>query len=227
MVAEHDGGAVELWEDSPHRFDDDCPRTEAIIDSLFPGNPLICVAPVFNEYETGPRESFRGRLANFQFIVPSAMSKLTGITQEGKESARCLDNTGPRQYLVVEQDSGTADEQAAVIMHLAERHHWCLSFAAAASLFIRGSHAADSPTILSCDSFAMPWRWERTERYGPVASWFACPTAPAGGEMERQHGRTCCIGILASSRRYRHDWQQPLGPEHYRRARPEQRQAAG
>jgi hypothetical protein len=121
VIASYDGGAVELWERSPIRFDDDEPQTENIVDTLFPGNPLICAAPIFNQYETAPRQSFRGRLAEFQFIVPSPMSKLTGITQEGKESVRCLDNTGPRQYLIVEQDAGTADEQAAVIMHLAER----------------------------------------------------------------------------------------------------------
>jgi hypothetical protein len=49
------------------------------------------------------------------------MTALTGLNQEGKTSARCLDNTGPRRFLVVEQDSGTADEQAAIIMHLAEQ----------------------------------------------------------------------------------------------------------
>jgi hypothetical protein len=121
VIAQHDGGAVELWEQSPVRLDDDSPITEAIIDTLFPGDPLICVAPVFNVYETAPRESFRGRLSKMQFIVPNAMSKLTGLTQDGEESARCLDNTGPRQYLIVEQDSGTMDEQAGVIMHLAKK----------------------------------------------------------------------------------------------------------
>jgi hypothetical protein len=49
------------------------------------------------------------------------MTKESGLNQEGKPSARCLDNTGRRQYLVVEQDDGTADEQAGVIMHLADR----------------------------------------------------------------------------------------------------------
>ena len=121
IVAACPADVAELWEQSPYRFDDDEPLTESIIDRLFPGNPLICAAPIFNEYETAPRESFRGRLAEFQFIVPSAMSKAVGLTQEGNESARCLDNTGPRQYIIVEQDSGTANEQAAVIMHLAER----------------------------------------------------------------------------------------------------------
>ena len=121
IVAAYPADVAELWEQSPYRFADDEPLTESIIDWLFPGNPLICAAPIFNKYETAPRESFRGRLAEFQFIVPSAMSKPLGLTQEGKESARCLDNTGPRQHVIVEQDSGTADEQAAVIMHLAER----------------------------------------------------------------------------------------------------------
>lgn len=49
------------------------------------------------------------------------MSATTGLTQEGRPSARCLGNTGPRQFLVVEQDSGTPDEQAAILLHLAER----------------------------------------------------------------------------------------------------------
>ncbi len=56
-----------------------------------------------------------------QFIVPSPMSAETGLTQDGRQSSRCLQNTGPRQYLVVEQDTGTADEQAAILLYLAER----------------------------------------------------------------------------------------------------------
>ena len=58
-------------------------------------------------------------MAALQFIVPSAMSAETGLTQEGKESARCLVNTGPRRYLVIEQDIGTRDEQVAILAHLA------------------------------------------------------------------------------------------------------------
>jgi hypothetical protein len=48
------------------------------------------------------------------------MTKRTGLTQEGKESAHALSITGPRRFLVVEQDHGTIDEQAAVLLHLAE-----------------------------------------------------------------------------------------------------------
>src|SRR5262249_53963022 len=43
-------------------------------------------------------------LRNQTFIVPSPMSKIQGINQEGKQSWRCLDNTGERFYLVIECD---------------------------------------------------------------------------------------------------------------------------
>ena len=55
-----------------------------------------------------------------QFIVPSPMTSRTGRTQEGKVSEHTLENTGPRRYLVVEQDQGTIDEQASVLIYLAK-----------------------------------------------------------------------------------------------------------
>ncbi len=54
-------------------------------------------------------------------IVPSPMSARTGRTQDGRVSEHTLDNTGPRRFLIIEQDSGDADEQAAVLLHLAQR----------------------------------------------------------------------------------------------------------
>lgn len=112
---------VDLWERSPYRLTDDGPDAEEIIDLLFPGDPLLCCAATSATAHTAPREYWRGKLADLQFIVPSPMSAETGLTQDGRISARCLTNTGPRKYLVVEQDSGTADEQAAILLHLAER----------------------------------------------------------------------------------------------------------
>ena len=49
------------------------------------------------------------------------MTAVTGRTQDGKESEHTLENTGPRRFLVIEQDQGTIDEQAAILLHLAER----------------------------------------------------------------------------------------------------------
>lgn len=47
------------------------------------------------------------------------MSSNTGKTKEGKVSVRCLDNVGPRRFLVVEFDNGDLDSQAARLWHLA------------------------------------------------------------------------------------------------------------
>lgn len=119
--AASDIGAAELWELSPHRLLDDGPDAEALVDALYPAGSLLCVAGKLTQATTAPREQWRGKLAGLQFIVPSPMSAMRGLTQAGKSSARCLDNTGPRRFLVVEQDTGTPDEQARILLHLAER----------------------------------------------------------------------------------------------------------
>jgi hypothetical protein len=113
------GGLVDIWEASQVRLEDNDPRTEEIIDQVFPGNPLLCVGQSNADFATKPREEWRGQLSKMQLIVPSPMTARTGITQEGKESEHCLANTGRRRFLVIEQDSGTADDQAAILLHLA------------------------------------------------------------------------------------------------------------
>jgi hypothetical protein len=113
-------GLVDLWEASPIRWDDGDPHTEEIVDALFPGNPLLCVGQSSHQFATRPREDFRGKLASQQLIVPSPMFSRTGRTQTGKVSEHTLENTGDRRFLVIEQDSGTADEQAAILLHLAQ-----------------------------------------------------------------------------------------------------------
>ena len=115
------GGLADLWEHSPIRFEDAEPHTEEIIDRLFPGNPLLCCGASNSNFATRPREDWRGSLSGLQLIVPSPMSALTGKTKDGRTSAHALDNTGPRRFLVVEQDNGTADEQAGVLFHLASK----------------------------------------------------------------------------------------------------------
>ena len=112
---------IDLWERSPYRLTDDGPTAEQLIDLLFPGDPLLCCGSKLPTARTAPRSQWRGVLSSLQFIVPSPMSAMTGLTQDGKQSRRCLNNTGPRRYLVVEQDGGTPDEQAAILLHLAER----------------------------------------------------------------------------------------------------------
>ena len=114
-------GLADLWEASPRRLEDSESHSEEIIDRMFPGNPLLCVGQSMREFTTASREELRGKLAELALIVPSPMTARTGITQEGKESAHTLEATGPRRFLVVEQDTGTTDEQSAILLHLAER----------------------------------------------------------------------------------------------------------
>ena len=83
-----------------------------------PGDPLVCIG-------TSPAKCGTMRLSEIKrrykvgahaLIVPSPMSALSGTNQEGKNSVRCLDNTGTRRFLVTEFDSGTLDEHASLIL---------------------------------------------------------------------------------------------------------------
>jgi hypothetical protein len=108
-----------LWKLSQPRFEDDTAHTEAIIDRLFPGNPLLCCGKSSSIFDTKPREAWRGQMSGLALIVPSPMSAITGLTKDGRESKHTLDNTGPRRFLICEFDTGTADDHAALLIHLA------------------------------------------------------------------------------------------------------------
>jgi len=114
-----DGGALaDLWEISPWRIDDNTRQADFIIERLFPGNPLLCCGKSSQEFDTRRRDAWGGRLSGLQFIVPSPMTAVEGVTKEGKPSRHTLSNTGPRRFLIVEFDNGTTDEHAALLLHL-------------------------------------------------------------------------------------------------------------
>lgn len=122
VLAASDGfGLVDLWEISPIRFEDNGSHVEAIIDALFLADSLLCCAESSAKFATRERTKWRGKLAQMQLIVPSPMLARTGRTQTGRESAHALANTAPRRFLVIEMDTGTIDEQAAILVHLAKR----------------------------------------------------------------------------------------------------------
>jgi hypothetical protein len=114
-------GLYDLWAMSPRALDDDESRTERIIDVLFPGDPLLCCGKSNSNFATSTRSEWRGKLSALQLIVPSPMTSVHGTTKEGRKSQHTLSNTGLRRFLVIEQDAGLPDEQAAVLVHLAER----------------------------------------------------------------------------------------------------------
>jgi hypothetical protein len=116
----HDGrGVVDLWEQSPVRIEDNESHTEELIDALFPGDPLLCCGKSRSHFDTKPRNEWRGQLNKISLIVPSPMTAQEGLTQEGKQSPHALSITGPRRFLVVEFDSGSTDQHAALLLHLA------------------------------------------------------------------------------------------------------------
>jgi hypothetical protein len=113
------GGLADLWELSPVRLEDNESHTEAIIDRLFLPESLLCCGKSSREFDTKPREAWRGELAGLQLIVPSPMSAATGLTKDGRESKHSLASTGPRHFLICEFDTGTTDDHAALLIHLA------------------------------------------------------------------------------------------------------------
>jgi hypothetical protein len=89
------------------------------VSAMIGQGALVCIGQGVAKFETLPLEEVRTQLHLWEFIVPNAMSALEGKRKsDGELSAHTLDNTGPRQNIVVEFDDGaTPDEQAA-------RHIW-------------------------------------------------------------------------------------------------------
>jgi hypothetical protein len=114
-------GLADLWEVSPLRFEDNDSHTEEIVDALFPCDPLLCCGKSSSEFATRTREEWRGQLGEQQLIVPSPMTARVGHTQSGKLSGHTLEKPGPRRFLIIEQDTGAIDDQAAILLHLAGR----------------------------------------------------------------------------------------------------------
>ena len=120
-------GVADLWELSPVRLPE-APATREILAGLFPAGCLVCAGGDKDMAKTTPLASLLAfkDISLLQFIVPSPMRAAWGRNKDGERSARCLDNTGPRRFVVVEGDmlGGEPipkDTQAAVLLHLAER----------------------------------------------------------------------------------------------------------
>jgi hypothetical protein len=115
-------GIADLWECSPYSLDASEPQTNRVVAALFPSECLLCAGLDNRIAITAPlSEWLGGDMAQLQFVVPSPMTAISGTNKSGRDSARCLDNTGPRRFLVVECDQGTINEQAAVLRWLAEK----------------------------------------------------------------------------------------------------------
>ncbi len=115
-----------LGKDYKLEFSTDRPPAREIIDALYPGNPLLCVGSSVYEYVTVYKSHLLNQADTQQFIVPNPMSRPTGTTVDGKQSAKSNDNTGPRIYIVIEFDTTPLLQQPPLIAWLARR--WAAEF---------------------------------------------------------------------------------------------------
>jgi hypothetical protein len=104
-------------------------RGKKVLKYLFGGDPLICAGVNQYDFDTRPLSKFED-LKKRMFLTPSPMSALKGLKASSKNkakeeltsedySAHTKDNTGEREYLIVEFDTGeTLDQQARKISYL-------------------------------------------------------------------------------------------------------------
>ncbi len=93
------------------------------IKLLYAPTNLVCVAMSSDSFITLPRDTIADadNVGDVEYINPSPMVAPFGKTQEGKISAHCLDNTGPKIYQVIEFDFGPPHEHTAILWHLGSR----------------------------------------------------------------------------------------------------------
>jgi hypothetical protein len=89
-----------------------------LLPALFDWDELVCAGYGQWQGRTATLQEIHPHASAFQFVVPSPMTARAGVNQEGETAFRCLANTGPRRFLVVEGDSATKEEQARILTHL-------------------------------------------------------------------------------------------------------------
>ena len=109
-LASHSPADAGIWLDGSY----------AVLQRLFSGDPLLCCASSQQKFDTKPLSAWGPLLSHMRLVVPNPMISPKGYTKSGKLSAHSLDNTGPRRFLVVEQDSGNMDLQAGVLIELSK-----------------------------------------------------------------------------------------------------------
>jgi hypothetical protein len=127
-----------------------------ILNLLFPGDDvLLCAGATENKFRTALKREFVNVATHLQFVVPNPMTSLYGQKKGGGKSQRCLDNTGPRRFLVVESDPRkwnklTPEEQK----HFEGEVHYIAAKKdeAAASLWDIARRAEDAPLVMVVDS---------------------------------------------------------------------------
>jgi hypothetical protein len=121
----------------------------AYLHKLYRKGDLLCIGRTASEFRTVPLSSMHADafdLSSCEFINPSPMSAMAGLTADGCYSEHSKSNTGPRVYGVIEFDDGTPLEHAAILRYLATKLPLVIVvFSGNASLhgWFQTSHASD------------------------------------------------------------------------------------
>ena len=102
------GALVKLESKSPEKLNK---TTTEVIRQLFPHDSLISAGFEMTDTTVYQLSRIIDRLHKWRLIVPSPMLARYGLTQESKQSGRCLSNTGPRRFLVTEFDFKPVNKQ--------------------------------------------------------------------------------------------------------------------
>jgi hypothetical protein len=120
-------GLYDLWEASPIRFEYDGrseSRSEEIVGTIFPDNPLLCCGWSRSRFATHRRLDWGQAFSQLALIVPNPMLEDGGYTQEGHWSSHCLEATAARVYQVVEFDFATLDRKGNPTQWTPLIEHW-------------------------------------------------------------------------------------------------------
>jgi hypothetical protein len=130
-----------------------------------------------------------------------------GVNQEGEEqSFRCLANTGPRRFLVIENDAATKEEQAKILSHLPGSSRWPWWWTPPASRSMAGSGRRASRKPPCACSWSTPCISGPTRIPGSVASGSGCPAAPDTATRSRPKRNRSCTFIPHIIAEVSHDY---------------------
>ena len=95
-------------------------EAQRLLPCLFAYEELLCTSYNQQDAATAPLQDILVNLDKYQFVVPSPMTAVMGRNQEGEDTSRSLSNTGPRRFLVIENDVAGKEDQARILTHLAQ-----------------------------------------------------------------------------------------------------------
>jgi hypothetical protein len=160
-----------------------------VLPTLFNPDELVCYGLAQNHAEVTTLQELLGlNPAAFQFIVPSPMRAKLGETQDGRTSKRCLANTGPRRFLVVEFDYLPKDSQAKILLHLGQLLHLRLVIDSAGKS-LHGWYTCSLTDYPVADTTLALWFDQACKLGADAHTWTRCQwVRMPGGTRPTEHG---------------------------------------